>query len=333
MVRRTVLLAVFVSLAISAWGGPFVIQREMRALVGYEHVLTWDGTSGHGRHSLFQMPFGVACHGDGQILVSDVAGRFVVRATVEEGAPIVLHVVTDLGSGAGQLRWPVAVEASPSSDVRFYVADYLAKRIECFDDRSTPVGSISAADGAGEFLGPRDVAYTPGFFTEPRLYVTDFARHCVFRRAGETWSRWGGLGSAPGQFRRPCGIALSPDGGFVYVVDRDNHRVQQFDGEGDFVKQWGGEGDGPGKFRHPEGIAVAQDGTVFVTDTGNNRVQRFNVAGGFVVQWGHAGDRDDPYGLNRPRGIAVSPAGLVYVCDSRNGVLRIYRQRALPGSG
>jgi hypothetical protein len=48
---------------------------------------------------------------------------------------------------------------------------------------------------------------------------------------------WGEPGSDPGQFNIVHNIAADDDG-WVYVADRENHRVQVFDGNGKYETQW-----------------------------------------------------------------------------------------------
>jgi hypothetical protein len=56
----------------------------------------------------------------------------------------------------------------------------------------------------------------------------------------------------------------------------NNHRIQKFDSQGEFVVAWGGyDAYQNGKFRHPGGIAIAPDGSIFVSDSGNDRIQKF----------------------------------------------------------
>ena len=48
---------------------------------------------------------------------------------------------------------------------------------------------------------------------------------------------WGEPGTDPGQFNIAHNICCDPDG-WVYVADRENHRVQVFDGNGKYETQW-----------------------------------------------------------------------------------------------
>ena len=54
---------------------------------------------------------------------------------------------------------------------------------------------------------------------------------------GEWVASWGSLGSGPGQFDTPHGIAVSPSDE-VYVADRGNRRIQVFNTEGKFIRQF-----------------------------------------------------------------------------------------------
>src|SRR5512140_636591 len=54
---------------------------------------------------------------------------------------------------------------------------------------------------------------------------------------GNWLKSWGDRGKAPGQFNTPHSIATDAKGN-VYVADRGNHRIQVFDGDGEFLRQF-----------------------------------------------------------------------------------------------
>jgi DNA-binding beta-propeller fold protein YncE len=126
---------------------------------------------------------------------------------------------------------------------------------------------------------------------------------------------WGGLGTGPGQFDNPSGIAVDGNGN-VYVIDTNNDRLQKFSESGVFLQQWAGSGAEGGELSAPIGVAVDSAGFVYVLDRGNNRVQKYTGAGVLEDEWGSAGNVEDL--LFNPEGIAVDVADRVYVVDTGN---------------
>jgi tripartite motif-containing protein 71 len=61
------------------------------------------------------------------------------------------------------------------------------------------------------------------------LYVADSFNHRIQKLSptGIPLAEWGGRGGAPGQFRRPEGLAVD-EGGSIVVVDADNDRLQRY---------------------------------------------------------------------------------------------------------
>ncbi|MBN1564381.1 MAG: 6-bladed beta-propeller [Anaerolineae bacterium] len=132
---------------------------------------------------------------------------------------------------------------------------------------------------------------------------------------------WGSEGSAPGQFNFPRAIAIGPEGS-VYVADSENHRVQVFTPDGEFITQWGTYGSEPGEFDVPQGIAVDAQGHVYVGDRNNNRIQKFTADGQFLTAWGSQGSQEGQF--TEPRNLAVDAAGQVYVSDSQNHRIQVF---------
>jgi DNA-binding beta-propeller fold protein YncE len=83
----------------------------------------------------------------------------------------------------------------------------------CTHTALSPKGEIYIADGYGN---ARVHKYTP----DGRLLMS-----------------WGEPGTRPGQFNIVHNICCDGDG-WVYVADRENHRVQIFDGNGRYETQW-----------------------------------------------------------------------------------------------
>jgi len=72
------------------------------------------------------------------------------------------------------------------------------------------------------------------------IYVSDGygnSRVHKYSPDGKLLFSWGEPGTDPGQFNIAHNICCDPDG-WVYVADRENHRIQVFDGNGKYETQW-----------------------------------------------------------------------------------------------
>jgi tripartite motif-containing protein 71 len=99
-------------------------------------------------------------------------------------------------------------------------------------------------------------------------------------------SALGSSGSGNGQLNHPADAAIDAKGN-VWVVDRINNRLVEFDEAGNFVRTAGSAGSGAGQLSSPSAIAIDSVGNINVTDTANNRIVRFNENGVFssIIGW------------------------------------------------
>jgi DNA-binding beta-propeller fold protein YncE len=131
----------------------------------------------------------------------------------------------------------------------------------------------------------------------------------------------------PGELQRPTGVAASPDGSRIYVIDRsdndsEQHRVIIYSAEGKLLREVGRRGRRDGEFNLPVQAAVSQDGRLHVLDAGNFRVQTFDQEGGFVRSFGKVGTGLGQFA--RPRNLACDDEGRLYVTDGAFGNVQIF---------
>ncbi|MBM2826977.1 MAG: hypothetical protein HW403_1041, partial [Dehalococcoidia bacterium] len=138
---------------------------------------------------------------------------------------------------------------------------------------------------------------------------------------GKLTAQLGGLGASDGQFREPWGVAVD-DGGYVYVADTWNHRIQVFDKDLKYLRKWGYFANtqdptaSPGGLFGPRDLAVDVQGNLLVSDTGNKRIQKFSPEGSFMKSYGGPGA--GPGRFMEPVGLDVTSDGRIYVADTWN---------------
>ena len=157
---------------------------------------------------------------------------------------------------------------------------------------------------AAHFNQPADVAFGP----KGDVYIADGygnARIVHLDAQGRYRNAWGRLGSALGEFHLVHSVAVDASGR-VYVVDRDNARIQVFTPEGKFLKAWKHIG-------HPFGLFLTPDQRLFVADGIGNTVGIYSLAGKRLAQWGSTGS--GPGQMRRAHLLCVDDQGAVYVAE------------------
>ena len=129
----------------------------------------------------------------------------------------------------------------------------------------------------------------------------------------------------------PQGIAVSSDGGTIYVSDTYNEVIRKIvfasDGSATMstfagtVGIWGtADGTGPAaNFADPMGIALDASGNLYVVDSESYRISKITAAGVVTTLaggYGYANGTGSAAGFYGPTGITVDASGNLYVTDS-----------------
>lgn len=145
--------------------------------------------------------------------------------------------------------------------------------------------------------------------------------------AGTFLAKWGSLGNGDGQFHDPADVGVD-DKDDLYVVDRENSRIQKFNSSGAYVAQWGSIGSGDGQFSYPSGVSEDRNYPfVAVADTANNRIQLYDHDNKFVHSFGSFGNGDGQ--LSAPQaGVFIFPSVALLVSDGGNHRLQWFDMSA-----
>ena len=157
--------------------------------------------------------------------------------------------------------------------------------------------------GGPPFNRPTGVAVSPS----GDIYIADGygnARVHKFSPDGTLLLSWGEPGPAPGQFRLPHSIRVDRQNR-VWLVDRENSRIQIFDDKGKFITQW------TDLFR-PTDVFIDDEGAIYISEL-CKRISIFAIDGKLLSRWGNEGhDVNDPLFV-APHAIAVDSNGDIYV--------------------
>ena len=157
---------------------------------------------------------------------------------------------------------------------------------------------------------------------EGDIYISDGygnARVHKYAPDGKRLFSWGEPGTDPGQFNIAHNICCDADG-WVYVADRENHRVQVFDGNGKYETQFH-------NMHRPCGLCMAQrsDSLIYVGELGAGmnvnrnmpnigpRVSIMTLRGETLKRLGDLPAGTEPNRFIAPHGLAVDGHGDIYV--------------------
>jgi sugar lactone lactonase YvrE len=165
------------------------------------------------------------------------------------------------------------------------------------------------------FEEPNDLA----FGASGEIYVAQGhgkgePRIVKFDRDGNFVATWGRKGKAPGEFDIAHSIVIDGDG-LLYVADRNNERIQVFDGDGRYLRE----------SRHPGtpcGLCLGPDRQLWLAHGHTGMVMKLDLAGNVLGATGGQGKALGQFG--EAHYIAVSPRDEIYVTDTLNWRIQKY---------
>ncbi|WP_354448110.1 hypothetical protein [Ottowia thiooxydans] len=201
---------------------------------------------------------------------------------------------------------------------RLWVTTYDAHQVLAFDADLRPVmalGSHNLPAWEKPFNHPTGVHIAP----DGDILVSDgYGNSRVHRFApdGRLRRSWGSPGNGPGAFNTPHAVWVLPDGR-VLCADRDNDRIQVFDGTGTLLAMWEG-------LVRPMALWATADGLTLYVSEQVPRLSRLDTTDGRVL------GRARAFGIYA-HGLAGDTAGNLYVAEQgATSLVAQFRKRITP---
>ena len=120
---------------------------------------------------------------------------------------------------------------------------------------------------------------------------------------------------SPGELKYPRSLAIHYKTGNIYIADGDNHRVQVFSYNGEYLFMFSE------KMNQPVGICISQN-NVFVTQWNGYCINMYELEGKLIKSVGSEGNGEVQF--KNPCGLGVSDRNNnIYVCDCYNHRIQI----------
>ena len=163
----------------------------------------------------------------------------------------------------------------------------------------------------GSFSDATSFALSPqGYF-----YVADNGSDEIYKidSLGNELKAFGGYGWDNGQFDYPIDVSLNALN--IFVTDKNNHSIQQFDKDLNFIfRLYTREGDNnDAAFGFPLSADVSSMGDLYVLDSENKRILKFDLFGKYILQFG--GFDAGEFAIKSPAKLIVTENSNVLVLD------------------
>jgi len=225
--------------------------------------------------------------------------------------------------GEGLFKRPHGITIGP--DDTLYCVDDVDHTVSKFTLEGQVLMTLGTPGKAAPFQGGAPFNRPTKVALDPRtgdIYVADGygnSRVHKYSPDGRHLLSWGVPGSDPGQFNLVHSVCTDKDG-WVYVADRENHRVQIFESNGKYVTQWN-------NIHRPCGLYI--DGNrqqfCYVGELGPTlpinkdypnlgpRISIYNLEGKRLARLGDIRMGEKPNQFWAPHGIAMDSRGDLYI--------------------
>lgn len=192
-----------------------------------------------------------------------------------------------------------------------YCTDRNAHCVYKFDPSGQLVATLGTPGQAGQpgepFNQPTDVAVS----SSGEWFVSDgYGNRRIHKFApdGRLLTSWGEQGDRPGQFALPHSVRVDRYGR-VWVCDRDNHRIQIFDADGNFLEEWAG-------LNAPDAVCFDPTEDIVYIAHLYYQVSIYTLDRELITEWGgnRSSNRAGEF-LGWPHGIWVDSRGDLYVSE------------------
>ena len=196
------------------------------------------------------------------------------------------------------------------------ISEYLGHRVSIFNKRGQKIRTFGSRGDS-----PHQMIYPAGIAIDgiDNIYISSSHKLQKFTSSGELIKCVGREGRKEGEFDAPRGVTLYNNQ--VYVCERNNHRIQVFDLDLNFVRSIGSRarGTGRGEFDAPFDVKFDTAGNMYVAEYGNKRVQVMDISGHFIRSFGQEGEGK----LVRPLALHIADK-FVYVSDFSSHCIVVY---------
>ena len=249
--------------------------------------------------------------------------------TIEEWLQHDEYLTPPRGSGLGEVgRGPHKILINPyDPEKHIWVVDDDMHEINVFTNDGTLVRTFGERGvpgrGPNNFNRPTDIVWLPDgtFFVADGYAGTRVAK---FDADGNFLMDWGQPpedrdNPGPNEFWSVHSIGISNDRR-IFVADREHHRMQVFDENGEFLDMWP-TGYDSAVLAH----FVTQDDFVWVADWTTNRLIKYDLEGNYILDIGEPGPM--PGQLDGVHQIHVDQEGNLYLSEIDNNRTQKFRPK------